>query len=57
MMILVMIAAVLASVLTRGSGSGGGGDGQQGSPPTSGDIPDDFPGAASSSSGTVDDGY
>ena len=51
MMILVIIAAVLASVLTRGSS-----DGQQGSPSTGGNIPDDFPGYTSSS-GTVEDGY
>lgn len=58
MMILVIIAAVLASVLTRGSsGSGGGSDGQQGSPSTGGNIPDGFPGATGSSSGTVEDGY
>ena len=52
MMILVIIAAVLASVLTRGSS-----DVQQGSPSTGGNIPDDFPGATGSSSGTVEDGY
>ena len=56
MMILVIIVAILASVLTRDSESSSGGNGQD----TGGDVPDDFPGAASSTpanSGTDEDNF